>query len=434
MMRSFVVLLLSTCTLALGLDQAGQPGNTPAAAKARTSPEIDVKRTEPVEVVYLEHVGTYWSLGPRFMQLREYMVEHEQSGPMYARFFEDPTGAAPGSVHSEIGFIVDGDHEAAPPFVKARREAELVAYMIAGPTGSLTRSYTNMREWIESHGYVALGPVTEIYPPLKRGVVRQQRTEIQMPLRFAAPPVEVSQAPVQKASEPTQRETAGGELEDVIASEPAPESKEALITTREESTTQPRLDELEKVEHEVSKPEPVEHQPLVPVKDLIAARQFDLIAEQLLPGSDAIPQTLRLWLGQLVFRIGAATKGIKQMYPSDSRDVTELGDAVTRRYKSVSAGFQLDPLAQAVVTVDTRSDPLAAEKRAIMRDMDALLGGIALRSVDVEEAMRQLADIVQRTQDLVRSAQPMHGSYGVLNGVKMYSSGAPRSYRDRNLL
>jgi len=143
----------------------------------------------------------------------------------------------------------------------------------------------------------------------------------------------------------------------------------------------------------------------VPVKDLIAARRFDLIAEQRLPGPDAIPQTLRLWLGQLVFRIGAAAKGIKQIYPSDSREVTELGDAVTRRYKSVSAGFRLDPLAQAVVRVDPQTDPLAAEKRAIMRDIDALLGGIALRSVDVEETTRQLADIVQRTQNLLRSAQ-----------------------------
>ncbi len=404
-MRSLMILLLSTSALAVGLDQAEQPGNIPAAANAKASSAIGVKRTEPIEVVYLEHVGPYWSLGPRFTQLREYMLEHEQSGPMYARFLDDPTGAAAGSVHSEIGFIVERDHEAVPPFKESKREAEFVAYMIVGSSGSSTRSYAVMREWIESHGYVALGPVTEIYPPLKRGAVRQQRTEIQMPLRSAAPPVEISQVPVQEASEPTWEETAGEELEDVVASEPPREPREAPITTEEEPTPQPRPDELEKVEHEVSKPEPVEHQPLVPVKDLIAARRFDLIAEQLLPGPDAIPQTLQLWLGQLVFRIGAAAKGIKQIYPSDSREVTELGDAVTRRYKSVSAGFRLDPLAQAVVRVDPQTDPLAAEKRAIMRAIDTLLGGIAHRSVDVEETMRQLADIVQRTQDLLRSAQ-----------------------------
>jgi hypothetical protein len=402
-MRALVILLISVNTAAMGPGPTEQPAATPTAAE--TTLPIAIKRTEPVEVAYLEHDGPYWSLGPRFAQLRDYILEHNQAGPMFARFLEEPTGAAPGTVRSEIGFIITGDHDPTPPFKKAKREAELVAYIVVGSSVKPARCYTMMREWIESHGHAALGPVTEWYPPLQQGKVRGQHTEIQMALRPATAAVDEAQSTAQTATpEPDQQTTVPQKTEDSVTEVAEPQPADP-VAAAEAPMAKPEPEEAEKVEQEAPEAEPAKAEPPVSVKDLVAARQFERVAEQFLPSPDAIPQRLQLWLGQLVFRIGAAGKGIERMYPNEDREVIEFADAITRRYKSVSVGFELDPLAQAVVTVDWSEGRHGAEEQAVMRTMDALLGRIALKSVDLEEAMAQLSDVVQRAQDRLRSSQ-----------------------------
>jgi effector-binding domain-containing protein len=402
-MRGLVILLISVNTAAMGSAPTEQPAAAPTAAE--TTPPIAIKRTEPVEVVYLEHDGPYWSLGLRFAQLRKYILEHNQAGPMFARFLEEPTGAASGTVQSEIGFIITGDHDPAPPFKKAKREAELVAYMVVGSSVKPARCYTMMREWIESNGHAALGPVTEVYPPLQPGMVREQRTEIQMAIRPPTAAVDEAGSAAQAVTpKPDGPMTLPQETEDTVM-EVAERQPAEPVATAEAPLAKPGPEEVEKVEQETPEAKPAKPAPPVSVQELIAARQFERVAEQLLPGPDGIPQRLQLWLGQLVFRIGAAAKGIERMYPSEGREVIELADAITRRYKSVSVGFELDPLAQAVVRVDWSDDRQETEEQAVMQAMDALLGRIALKSVDLEETMAQLSDVVQRAQDRLRSSQ-----------------------------
>lgn len=414
-MRSLLILLSSVCVM--GQDQAERSGIAPALAEAETSPIVRVKRTEPVEVVYLEHVGPYWSLGPRFSQLREYLAEHDYAGPMYARFSSDPTGAAFGSVRSEIGFVSDERHKPAPPFKKSRRRAEFVAYMTLDSPANTTGSYAVMREWISSHGYVALGPVTEVYPSPRDVAITHQRTEIQMPIRSASPAIEESKPVVQETPSEPARQASGrpppGRPPLLESDLPGPKDlgyprgvSDTPSPVVEGLAQQTQTDESIADPREVPEAEQVERPALTPVEDLVEAREFDRIAEQLLPDPRAIPHTWRLWLGQLVFRIGAASRGIRRLHPGDDREVTDFADAITRRYKVVSAGFQLDPLAQAVVKFGSQNDPdTAKEKEEIMREMDALLGEITLRSADPKQTVRRLTDIVQRTQDLLVSAE-----------------------------
>lgn len=138
-----------------------------------------------------------------------------------------------------------------------------------------------------------------------------------------------------------------------------------------------------------------------PVRELLATERFDRVAEQLMPDGLAIPSAVQLWLGQLVFRIGAIAKGIEQVYPGEERIAVAMADAITRRYKKVSVGFELDPLDQVVVRVDILKDSFAAQRRAIMHDVDKLLGRIAFRSISADAAVNDLADIIQRVQDFV---------------------------------
>jgi hypothetical protein len=142
--------------------------------------------------------------------------------------------------------------------------------------------------------------------------------------------------------------------------------------------------------------------PVPPVSQLLLQRRFEDIAEQMLPPAEATPPSLQVWLGQVVYRLSAVAKGIKRVYPGEDKLIFALVDAINRRYAEVSAGSPIDPLEPPVVYVDSESDPLAAEKRAIMRQLDSLLGGIALRSVDVTATLNHLEDILQRSCDLAR--------------------------------
>jgi len=72
---------------------------------------------------------------------------------------------------------------------------------------------------------------------------------------------------------------------------------------------------------------------------------------------------------------------------------------MVRRYRQASASSKVDSLAQAIVRVDVHSDPQSAQKQLIVRDLDNLLGQVALKTVDAKSALDRLSDLLQRVQD-----------------------------------
>jgi hypothetical protein len=142
-------------------------------------------------------------------------------------------------------------------------------------------------------------------------------------------------------------------------------------------------------------------EPVGSVKELVQQQRFNRIAELLMPPDVPFPQAFQLWFGQVVFRIGAIAGGIAQVYPEEKTAVTALSEAIRRRYDSISVDFALDPRDQPVLRVDPQSDRYAARKRAIMHELDTILGGIALTRLDAGAAEGQLIDIVQRVYDLI---------------------------------
>ncbi len=138
----------------------------------------------------------------------------------------------------------------------------------------------------------------------------------------------------------------------------------------------------------------------MPVGELMAAGRFERIAEQLMPDHSAIPASLQVWLGHVVLRIGAAARGIEHVYPGNELRARRLADAITRRYKQASAGFEFDPLNEPVVDIDLGNDPLRLDKQALMHELNTLLGRIALRSMDAKTAVEELTTVVQRAQEI----------------------------------
>jgi hypothetical protein len=237
--------------------------------------------------------------------------------------------------------------------------------VVEGSYGTTTRSYTLMRDWVSTHGFEAVGPVMELYPALGAGApVSARRTEIQIPVRRASSAVRATSEPKVVAVFPHKPDDAPAKSED---------DNTAAAASME---------------------------PLYPIKDLVDSSRFDRVAEQLVPTDRPMPVGMQVWFGQVVFRISAVAKGIEQTYPGGSPQAIALSEAIVRRYRQASASSKVDPLAQAVVRVDTRSDPLSVQKRLIVRDLDNLLGQVALKIVDAKSALVRLCDILQRIQNM----------------------------------
>lgn len=413
-------LLIAWAAASVANHYAPEQEDAPPVPPRSSPPTIAVRRTDPVQVVFLGHTGPYWRVGPLLVRVREYMFKHSQSGPMFMRHLQNPVSATTQPLRSEIGFIVEGDHQPEPPFRTARRDGELVACMVVkGRTATTRGDYGLIQEWIRAHGYDAAGPVVEIFDPVQpKRPSGTQRTEIQVVLKGTervTQSVAPESAPPPDLRRPQHAEPAPA-LEQYLRSGAAREGEAAAGAQAEQAA-----DELDApLTHDVAAepaaevtgtpsvgkqtptPKP-QSEPLLPVLELVEANRFNRIAEQLMPDDLAIPTPHQVWLGQVVFRIGAAAKGVKQVHPGAEQTAVALAGAITRRYKRVSVNFMADPLAQAVVRADAHTDPLAGRKRAIMRNLDTLLGRIALRSVDADSTVEELARVIQRVQDLLRS-------------------------------
>ena len=212
----------------------------------------------------------------------------------------------------------------------------------------------------------------ELYPSSQRGAPSGvSRTEIQIPVRRASSAVRATSAP-----------------------------KIAVVSPRKPDDAPAKSEDDNSAEDE-------SYEPLHPIKDLVDSSRFDRVAEQLVPTDRPMPAGMQVWFGQVVFRINAVAKGIEQTYPGGSPQATALSEAIVRRYRQASASSKVDPLAQAVVRVDTHSDPLSVQKRLIVRDLDNLLGQVSLKTVDAHSALNRLSDVLQRVQDLANAITPI---------------------------
>lgn len=333
--------------------------------------EIVLKNIDPARVVYLEHTGPYWTVGPLFKQVREAMTEHNEIGPMFARYLADPTLVPAESLRTEVGFVAQGNWTPEPPLKTAQREGEqVVSIIVEGSYGTTTRAYALLHDWISRQGFEAVGPLIEWYPSPPRGASPgAHRTEIQIPVR-----------------------------RDSVAAVATSEPKFAAVFPRKTDDTS--VTSGVGVDDSTAT---VSTEPLYPIKDLIDSSRFDRVAEQLIPADRPMSAGMQIWFGQVVFRINAVAKGIEQTYPGGSPQATALSEAIVQRYRQAPASSKVDPLAQAVVRVDTHSDPQSAQKRSIVRDLDNLLGQVALRTVEPQSALDRLCDLLQRTQDLTNT-------------------------------
>jgi len=379
------------CLVSAGI--AAEPGASTPAPRAPIAlqpnqPAIKVVQSAPVTVVYLEHTGPYWTVRGRLREVLGYMRDHGLSGEVYVRYRSSPIGSQAARTTSEVGFVATGDHQPTSPFLAAKRGAEWVASMTVESTGSIApHHYRELNDWITANGYVSLGPLVERYPQgfSDRADGRSAyRVVLQMPIQppvasgatVAAPPVP------QPPEEPAPGEAVPSAAAERVVDEPAAPRAAEPVAARPAGS----VDEGSKT-----------------IAELLKLGQVDAIARRLMLEGVPIPSDADLWLGQIVFRISAAAKGIERTFPGEGSDVAALAAAIKERYRQASSGGSGKALEQVVVRVDSLAGPTAQQRRAVLQDLDRLLARIAARAVDAEGAEAAIAAGLEEVAAMLKS-------------------------------
>ena len=366
------------------------PGAPRAAIRADAGCSIVIEEVDARRVVYLEHTGPYWAVGPVLTRVRERMLADRESGPMFVTFTDGPANSAAGNARTTVGYFSEGNEEPPAPFSTATREPQVVASMLVQGRRVRPPRYTKtLQECLEAEGYVVAGPITEILPVGATGAADAPGVKIEAAVRavHGAGLAQRGRAADSGRHVPTQRSDATTERIDSDLT-PVSASEMALVNVTSAAPPEPEV--------KASVPDDE------PLAALFERGQYVAIAGRLMPEDRRFPQALQLWFGQVVFRIRAIDKGLEQVYQKKHLRISALSDAIADRYDKMSIGFGFDPLVNPVADVESRGVGLSAEKRIIMNDLDKILGGISVRRIDGEAAAGELIGVVQRVESLVR--------------------------------
>ena len=413
-MQIHVIRLLTLLAAAAVADGRGAPSpQTGPSDTPVTDSAITVKSTEAVRVAYLEHVGPYWAVGPLFRRVGRYMLEHDQSGLMFARYLNALADIPADAQRSEIGFVIQGDLLPEPPFKECRWNPGQVASMVVDrPSASTRRYHAKILAWLKANGHEPAGPITELYhsPSFMRPDAGNQRMEIQILLGTPMPPGDEGPTPETLQSE-TAPPVAGPSLQRPVPREPpVVPAKPDIATDRPGDPATAR--DIQRTPADKAPEPPAAGGKEMPsiakarppsIEDLVAGSQFDRVARLLMPEDSAIPEDRQTWLGQMVFLIGAAAKGVERKQPGEAEPVTALAEAIQSRYLEVSAQYEFRPIDQVVIRFDPSGDPLAAAKQAIMHELSSLLAEVSHQSVDAESALARLGRVLQKMHDLLHA-------------------------------
>lgn len=137
--------------------------------------EVKLKKTEPMQVATVSHVGSYGEVGKLYAEIAKWLNQKrlQIAGPPFGWFYDNPEEVPAHKLRSEVGFPFKG--EAAPEGnIKIKKiPAQTVLYVVhKGPYSELGPAYT------------PLGHPMEIYLNDPAKVPESELlTEIQLPIK-----------------------------------------------------------------------------------------------------------------------------------------------------------------------------------------------------------------------------------------------------------
>ena len=144
-------------------------------------PLIAIKQTTSTPILYMEHTGAYWTIGHPLAEIRRYMIEHGEPGPWFIRFLDHPHKVPPDSLRSWVGVISSTRPESSSSYITGTLPSELVVYLRVGKsTVADRRQLSAMTKWALRRGYIAIGPVTQIFSLSDLENASERQAELQL--------------------------------------------------------------------------------------------------------------------------------------------------------------------------------------------------------------------------------------------------------------
>lgn len=385
--------------LALAVPMAA-PAQVAVPDAANATQSIGVKSVGALHVVFREHPGSYWTIAPTVDLVREHMDRLGEPGPLFVRYIQPPGADGGQPFRIEVGYVTDQQRDVTHPFQYAQRVAEEVAFMRVPPAlASPSRALPRLRAWALERGYSMRSTLTEIHPLSARGASARATVEVQLVVSepHATPDTTLKDAgdapktpgPAVSAEAPEfatpDVPTPNSDAQDsgLLATLPPTAEKGAERATSGNPPAQP---------------EPVVSQS-TNIAELAGKGRYMRVAELVVPIGQELSPAESLWLGQILFRVGAAARGLDRYYPDRTEEVAKLAEALDRRYRQSESYARHNPLEQAVSVAEPHSDPDAKRRRAITRDLDRLLGRIAWQAGTAEDVQVALIEILVRVKN-----------------------------------
>ncbi len=385
---------------------AGESFSAPREESSRAA--VTIKELPSQTVVYLESQGAYWRVGPVLAQVFEYQKSAHLQGSVFVRYLQDPARTAPAALRVWVGIALDGFHEPVPPFQMGQRSPEKVA-SFAVESGSLepARAAAMLAAWADEHGYTSAGTLTEVYGSVEGR--SPSCKELQWTLREIEPVREVSpnseSTPIVMKVLPRQPVEEFPPADTSLAQdqgdpgEPARPTEPVITRTIELAarTSDPII------EAKVEFIPPPKSDPVAAagptIEEQLRRGDFDVLAERLIQSGRRFDHAQRIWMVQWISRIGAAGRGVEKPTDVLQAPITGLHSALIARYDAAIGSYKADMRDGLAATLNS-NEPLAAPRRALLRDLDVLLAKIGMHSIPSDAVLGELAAILAQVVPL----------------------------------
>jgi len=382
--------------------------------------DVSMQTVPQRTVVFLDHVGPYWGIAKKLQAVRHYMRTHKLSGPLLIRYAADPTQAGGSSIAMKIGFASDGKHTPAPPFKKESWDAEFVATtrVHAGSAG-LSEACRSIRAWARTHNFVPTGAVIERLTESTADETNSGQATVQMairPVEAASQSPKVQQRSQPQAVRPTSPRRSGDPPRPLqpqaarpASGKPVERSAPGGRPVREPSETG-AIVPLPAAQSGSAKPPaaavptgtpthpnmPKRHHNAAPA----APAETDTLAARLIPPPSRLDSSSRAWLGQVVLRVRAISRGTKRLYDAEGSTIIGLSGAIAQRYARLY-GHENTGTKATDRTAAPADSSLVQRRKAVTRELDRFMAVLASKSLAIPETEARFERIILQAAELV---------------------------------
>ena len=149
--------------------------------------EVKLKRTEPMKVATISHVGPYGEIGKLYVEIVKWLNQKQLqiAGPPFGWFYDNPEEVPAHKLRSEVGFPFKGKVRPEGKIkIKQIPAQEVLSTIHKGPYMEVGSAYAALFQHAMEKGCTPLGPPMEIYLNDPAKVPESELlTEIRLPVK-----------------------------------------------------------------------------------------------------------------------------------------------------------------------------------------------------------------------------------------------------------